>query len=342
MRVRCALVLMAMLVASLNVVRCFGQAPYGLRIVAYTNEAAPGPYGSSTTDGNFQAFGIYASQSYSGVQPTIGDAGGVLFDADTDNPDQGWWQENPGPGNLYNAFSLNSSGAGLTQQQWMGRSGTGYAVVQDATGTWQMQLTTSSGTLQSVASDANPQAAGGYLDFELPTMSSAGSVAYENLDSTVDARKVYHGGTTSTLAVAGQSVPVLSGTTFGSQLTEAAINAANNVAFTSGLNGSISGNGLFKGTLSGGSYALQPVAYTGMTAPNTSGAVFDFIGSRIGPGDNKALLATQGFNDAGQTVFAASLQHTGSIGSTNDHGVWTDASGSLRAWRKRAQLPCQE
>ena len=74
--------------------------------------------------------------------------------------------------------------------------------------------------------------------------------------------------------------------------------------------------------------ALRTVAISGQQAPGTPGGVtYDSFGSHY---DSLRGFFFRGpvLNDAGQTAFRADLTGSG-VSSTNNHGVWSEGSGSL-------------
>ena len=74
--------------------------------------------------------------------------------------------------------------------------------------------------------------------------------------------------------------------------------------------------------------ALRTVALTGQQAPGTTGGVIYESFGALYDSFAGAILSWPVLNDAGQTAFRANLTGSG-VDSTNNHGVWSEGSGSL-------------
>ena len=99
------------------------------------------------------------------------------------------------------------------------------------------------------------------------------------------------------------------------------LNDSGETAFRGTLTGSTNISGIWSGAA--GSLAL--VARAGDAAPGVTGAVYsDFTDPLI--------------NDSGQTAFRGVLALGGSVTSSNDHGIWSEGSGSLALVAREGSL----
>ncbi len=206
------------------------------------------------------------------------------------------------------------------------------------TGTWSE----GSGTLALVAREgfAAPGTSGAnFSDFappsyefnSLPGINSAGGTVFRrflqtggSVNSSNDVG-LWSGGSggLSLVAREGSLAPGTGGATFGGGaasypfVEDPVFNDAGQAAFRGLLQtgGSVSSSNN-TGIWSEGSGTLALVARENSTAPGTGGERF-------------SVLQRPVINGVGETAFLATLQSGGSVGSSNNSGIWSEASGSL-------------
>ncbi|HEX8324928.1 MAG TPA: choice-of-anchor tandem repeat NxxGxxAF-containing protein [Tepidisphaeraceae bacterium] len=165
------------------------------------------------------------------------------------------------------------------------------------------------GALGAVARTGNPAPGGGnYSDFSFPVINGAGQVAFLALTGDSSNRGIFAGTPGAVAAVARSGTPAPGGGNYGF-LNDPVLNGAGQVAFTAGLTGGTSTQGIFVGTPG----AVAAVARNGTPAPG---------------GGNYGDFFSPVLNGAGQVAFTAGLTGLG-VNAANDSALFAGLPGAV-------------
>jgi hypothetical protein len=277
-----------------------------LRTVALSGQQAPGTPSNVT----------FAWFTNNIAAPVLNDAGQTAFRADLSDTRSGIWSE--GSGNLALVARKGSPAPG-TSSNFSFLSNDSQLVLNDAGLTAFINSTDlwseGTGTLALV----NPHTT------IVNVLNNAGQSAFRDAVGTSGSIWSQGSGTLAMVASVGQPAPGAPGdfryfTPIDGSL---AFNDAGQTAFWAGLSDDGSVNGIWSDR--SGSLAL--VARTGIQAVDLASGV------------NYSRLGYPGLDNAGKTAFSATLAGSG-VDSTNNSGIWSDASGSLELLaRSGSQAP---
>jgi hypothetical protein len=311
---------------------------------ALSGEVAPG------TSGVYESFGF----------PVIDDTGRTAFRAlllngaggVTSANDRGLWSEGSGslslvaregsvaPGTVGGVYSfldrININGAGKVAYSSPLLQGTGDTIFGNHVGIWSE----GSGSLSLVARGLSsaPDTGDGVFGFiSSPLINGTGQIAFSGnlMQGTggvtgADDLGIWSEGSGSLSLVVreGSAAPgTAGGVVFSDSLGPSLLNDAGQIAFVGGLAGTDVTAANDVGIWSEGSGSLSLIAREGSTAPGTAG------------GRYSVLVGDLAFNDAGQTAFnGALLVGSGDVTSANDHGIWSEGSGSLSLIARRGSI----
>lgn len=328
-RIVAGLVLVAISCSALQV----AAGPVTLRTAVLSGDPAPGTAGGE----QFSAFDLVCIDN-SGRTAFRGTVSGVGVDATND---LGLWSEGAGvlalvaregseppdtaPDVAFDFFAtvvLNDAGqtaflAGLVGQTVDDTNGIG--IWSEGSGTPALVARTG-----SQAPDTSAGTVFSFFDSLATLLNAAGRTVIRGSltgGAGMNGRGIWSEGAGSLALLAREEVQAPgtpSGVTFLFLLNAPVINASGKTAFQGFLIGAGVDGTNNNGIWSEGSGALGLVARAGDPAPGTAIGV-DFL---------SVLNEPIGLNDAGQTVFPATLIGTG-VDTTNDKGIWSEGSGTV-------------